>query len=40
VLLQRSVEANELFRPRTKGADPGKVVLLGNLGLDMTGIAF
>jgi hypothetical protein len=38
VLLQHPVEVDELFRPRTIGARSGKVVLLGSLGLNTTGI--
>jgi hypothetical protein len=39
-LIQRAVEANELFRLGTKGTHPGKVVLLGSLILAMTRITF
>jgi hypothetical protein len=40
VFPQCPAEADELFRPRTKGTRPGKVVLLGSLGLDTTSVAF
>jgi hypothetical protein len=40
VLLQCLAKADELFRQRTKEACSTKVVLLGSLGLDVTGIAF
>jgi hypothetical protein len=39
-LLQCLTEADELFRLGTKGAHPGKVVLLGSLSLDVVGIVF
>jgi hypothetical protein len=38
VLLQRLTEADELFRPGTKGVRLSKAVLLGSLGQDMTGV--
>jgi hypothetical protein len=40
VLLQCLTEADELFRPGTKGARPGNVVLLGSLDLYATSITF
>jgi hypothetical protein len=39
-LLQHPVEVDGMFRPRTKGAHPGMVVLMGRLILDVLGIAF
>jgi hypothetical protein len=40
VLLQCLTKVDELFRPGTKGAHLGNVVLLGSLGLYATSIAF
>jgi hypothetical protein len=40
VFLQCLVEVDELFRPGTRGAHPGKEVLLHNLSMDMIGITF
>jgi hypothetical protein len=39
-VLQCPAEADGLFRSATKGVCPGKLVLLGSLGLDVTGITF
>jgi hypothetical protein len=38
--LQRPVEADELFRPGTRGARRGREVMLDSLSLGVTGIMF
>jgi hypothetical protein len=40
VFLQHLIEVKRVLAAESKGAHPGKVVLLGSLGLDMFGVAF